>query len=158
MGMHQSVYMGAYLLVPHAEQTETQEAYACSANCGNQAVDRRTRFCSACGAPVIRQDKVIKKKGPLQVWALLGGAYEDAFWSPEGGQGRTLCLWLPNQRGYGKSADSDCDPDNLQDLDPQYFAQCKEALLRDYADLIRQVKAEFGVEARVQAGVLSYWS
>jgi len=157
MGMRLSIYMGAYLLVPFVEQSYPQEAYACSAGCG-QPVDRRARFCSACGAVVVRSDKVIQKRGPLRPGSVLNGAYEDAFWTPEGGVGQTKSLWLPNQRGYGDAVPQDCDPDLLQDLDPQYFAQSKEAIQRDFAHLLSHLQVQYGVSAQIQAGVLSYWS
>jgi len=77
---------------------------------------------------------------------------------PEGGVGQTKSLWLPNQRGYGDAVPQDCDPDLLQDLDPQYFAQSKEAIQRDFAHLLSHLQVQYGVSAQIQAGVLSYWS
>ncbi len=158
MGMNMSVYVGAYVLVPHAMQDQAQEGYACSAGCGNRSVNRQTKFCSACGAPVVRRDTVIQQCGPCLAWRLKDGAYEDLFWTPESGRGTSSTLWIPNRRGYGETIDEERSVDSLDDFDPDQFQRWKTAVHQDHPHLLEDIRAQFGVEARIRAGILTYWS
>lgn len=157
MGMHQHVYLGAYLVVPHAPQSHAIEAYECSANPRHRA-SKQDRFCRDCGAPILRKDKLETTVSAVRCHRVKQGEFEDDFWSPESPRSDRMSLWLPNTNGFGKLMDEDLAVEQLEDLDGQYLAQCKQRLVERYAPLLAALSDELGVTAKVQAGVVVYWS
>lgn len=159
MGMHFSVYVGAYLLVPHRVASEMQERSLCSAHCGTRENLSKMRFCSHCGAPVTHEQTPLTRKRP-SFGHLLGGDKEDWFWTPESGMGESLSIWLPNQGGGGEYADRDAEtrPERLKPLPAEFVAEQKAALLAKYPGVLDAVREILGVEASLQVGVVPYWA
>ena len=159
MGMHFSVYVGAYLKVPHRMASEMQERSFCSANCGTREALAKKRFCSQCGAPVTHEQTPLSRKRP-SFGHQLGGAMEDWFWTPESGMGESVTVWLPNQGGGGAYADRDAEtrPERLQSLSETFVSDQKAKLLAKYPGVLEAIRDVLGVDASLEVGVVPYWA
>lgn len=159
MGMHQSVYVGAYFVAPHVEVDDLSTTFSCSAQCGARGLNRTMKFCSQCGAPVApvkSGKKVLRSFRPEQ----LNEAFEGMVFTPETAAGRWQSVLLPNHRGdFGLtlSSESGTCPDTVKPVDPDFFANAERALREHYAELIEAAETA-GVKLEVQTGFFIYWS
>lgn len=148
--------MGAYLLAPHATQLLSSTAFRCSAQCGHTWTGAAHRFCSVCGASGEPEPQKNSHR-PLFPHQVASGRYEDDFYVPETGIGKTKTLWVPNKRGFGELIE-DADADNMPSLTFEQMAPLKEKLLQTYTELFMATRQEFSVALQVHLGPVAYWS
>lgn len=159
MGMDHSVYVGAYLKVPHAKQPDQKVKHSCSANCGFKDIRANMKFCPSCGAAVDA-----RSSGAMVLEAVscyrLPEAFDEKLWCPEscyGSKAAPCSLWLPNIRGFGQSF-GEHDGEQVVELDPGAMVGELAAFSAQFQPLSDWLKATYGIEPSIHYGVVSYWS
>ncbi len=159
MGMDHSVYVGAYLKVPHAKQADDTVKHSCSANCGFRDIRSSMKFCPSCGAAVDARTSGATVLKPVSCYAL-PKEFDEKLWCPEscyGGKNAPASLWLSNTRGFGQSF-SEHDGEQVRELNPDAMAAEMREFSVVFQPLVDWLKATHGVDATVHYGAISYWS
>lgn len=151
------IYIGPYLVIPPTRVVSNKLERVCSNHCDKPAIARPAKFCANCGGAVAEQNVPIEEVKPLCI-SKLEGRWLDALARPEYGQRHPKGdVWLPNQGRHGirldRGSEDSFTPLLLADIDGE--AMLKKAQSQ-YAEIVAALKADFGVEAFWEVGVMAY--
>lgn len=157
MSVDRHVYVGPYLVVPHAiQRVNGPELVRCTAN-KTHAVERSMKYCPHCGSPVCVTKREDLKPASVDVYDIAG----DSIVRRAASLGIALDerdVWLSNNTTrYGGMYVEDGAIVPTVDNHAKFTAEM-EAFRAAVQFIINDIEEQYGVIATVHHGIIPYWS
>ena len=161
MSISHYVYVGPYIAVPHAVQRVSGPVLAqCTGNPKHQ-VGQYMKFCPDCGRPVRVTKSEDLKPSSVDVYNIAG---DSVVWKPDlsfkDTNGAPYDVWISNNRSlYGGRYLHDDNGDIIDTLENEEVFRGELTRFQGAVQfIVNDIREQYGVEATVRHGIVTYWS